>query len=139
MSDQAAVPTWTFLTCFSKSMRRLWEALRYLILLARGLRIIMLICRLGWMLLTVGLIVRDMSGQELDLFGRLGNGFLQKKKSKIVTWRIGRLRRHADTKRRRPWRGLRSKFCRSRPIIEKLCQWGACQWWGCWQAAAGDS
>jgi len=41
--------------------------LRYLILLARGLRIIMLICRLGWMLVTVGLIVRVMSGQECDL------------------------------------------------------------------------
>lgn len=41
--------------------------MRYLILLARGLRIIMLICRLGWMLVAVGLIVRDMSGQELDL------------------------------------------------------------------------
>jgi len=27
----------------------------------------MLICRLGWMLEAVGLIVRDMSGQERDL------------------------------------------------------------------------
>ena len=59
-------------------MRRLCEALRYLILLARGLRIIMLICRLGWMLVMVGLIVRDMSGQERDLFGTLVNGFPQK-------------------------------------------------------------
>ena len=71
-------------------MSRLWEALRYLILLARGLRIIMLICRLGWMLVAVGLIVRDMSGQELDLSVRLDNGFLQKETSKIVTWRNGR-------------------------------------------------
>jgi len=47
--------------------QEVWEALRYLILLARGLRIIMLICRLGWMLVTVGLIVRVMSGQECDL------------------------------------------------------------------------
>ena len=56
--------------------------MRYLILVARGLRIIMLICRLGWMLVTVGLIPRVMSGQELDLFGRLRNGFLQKEDKK---------------------------------------------------------
>ena len=56
--------------------------MRYLILLARGLRIIMLICRLGWMLVTVGLIVRVMSGQECDLFGRLGNGILPKREQK---------------------------------------------------------
>ena len=90
MLDQAAGLTWTFLTCFSKSIRRVCEALRYLILVARGLRIIMLICRLGWMLVTVGLIPRVMSGQELDLFGRLGNGFLQKENNKSVTWRNGR-------------------------------------------------
>ena len=40
----------------------------------------MLICRLGWMLVAVGLIVRDMSGQERDLLECFVTVFYQKNK-----------------------------------------------------------
>jgi len=50
----------------------------------------MLICLLGWMLVTVGLIVRDMSGQDRDLEERkMVEACRQEAATAMATPRVG--------------------------------------------------